>query len=58
MNLVSNAAEALQNDGAIRIGTENRFIDRPVKGYDDIKAGDYVVLTVTDNGVGISSQGL
>jgi CheY-like chemotaxis protein len=27
-----------------------------VRGYDEVKEGDYVVLTVADNGVGISSQ--
>ena len=56
MNLVSNAAEASVNQGTIRIETENRYIDTPIKGYDDIQEGDYVVLTVTDNGIGISDN--
>jgi len=56
MNLVSNAAEALSKRGKIIITTQNRYIDRPVKGYDDVQEGDYVVLTVSDNGTGISLE--
>jgi CheY-like chemotaxis protein len=56
MNLISNAAEATGRDGRISLTTENRYIDKPVQGYDDIKEGDYVVLQVADNGVGISAQ--
>ncbi len=56
MNLVSNAAEAMSEGGALTVSTENRYIDRPVRGYDDIKEGDYVVLTVSDAGTGIASD--
>ena len=57
MNLISNAAEAsVSQGGTIRIETENRYIDTPIKGYDDIQEGDYVVLTVADNGIGISDE--
>ncbi|MBW1781825.1 MAG: PAS domain S-box protein [Deltaproteobacteria bacterium] len=56
MNLVSNAAEALPEGGRIILSTENRYIDRPVRGYEDVVEGDYVVLTVTDTGVGISPE--
>ncbi len=54
MNLVSNAAEAMADGGKIRISTENRYIDRPVTGYDEVNEGDYVVLVVEDTGTGIS----
>jgi signal transduction histidine kinase/CheY-like chemotaxis protein len=53
MNLVSNAAEAMPDGGKIKIATENRYIDQPIAGYDDVKEGDYVVLTVTDCVIGI-----
>ncbi|MGB3224664.1 MAG: ATP-binding protein [Desulforhopalus sp.] len=56
MNLISNAAEATLNGGVVRIKTENRYIDSPIKGYDDIEEGDYVVLQVMDNGIGISDE--
>jgi PAS domain S-box-containing protein len=56
MNLVSNAVEALIGGGTIAIATENRYVDRPLRGYDDIAPGDYVVMTVADNGAGISPE--
>ncbi len=56
MNLISNAAEATMNEGIIRITTENRYIDTPIKGYDDIEGGDYVVLQMADRGIGISDE--
>jgi len=56
MNLVSNAAEAMPEGGKLTVTTENRYIDRPIRGYDDVKEGDYVVLIVSDTGTGISSD--
>ena len=58
MNLTSNAAEAMPEGGKLSISTENRYIDRPIKGYDDVKEGDYVVLTISDTGTGIASDDL
>jgi PAS domain S-box-containing protein len=55
MNLVSNASEAISGQGDVIIRTENRYIDKPIRGYEDVREGDYVVLTVSDNGRGISS---
>ncbi len=56
MNLLSNAAEAMPSGGKITIATENRYIDTPIRGYDDVEQGDYVTLTISDNGTGISSR--
>jgi two-component system cell cycle sensor histidine kinase/response regulator CckA len=58
MNLVSNAAEAIKESGTITLSTENRYIDTPVSGYDQVAEGDYVVLSVSDTGVGIPSEDL
>lgn len=56
MNLVSNAAEAMPDGGEILISSANRYLDKPVRGYDQIEEGDYVVLTVSDTGIGLSPQ--
>ena len=56
MNLVSNAAEAMLEGGTITIRSENRHADKPINSFDDIGKGDYVTLTVTDTGIGISSK--
>ncbi|SPD74158.1 putative Histidine kinase [uncultured Desulfobacterium sp.] len=56
MNLISNAAEAMPDGGTIDIKTENQYVDHHVHGYDDIPEGEYVVLTVSDNGSGISAE--
>ncbi len=58
MNLVSNAAEAQPRGGRISIVLDNRHVDRPLKGYEDVKAGDYVVLIVEDTGEGITPEDL
>jgi signal transduction histidine kinase/CheY-like chemotaxis protein len=56
MNLVANGVEAITGQGIIKIQTYNHYVDKPLKGYDDIAPGDYVVMTVSDNGVGISPK--
>jgi len=58
MNIISNAIEAIQGPGRITVSTKNRYIDKPVTGYDYIEEGDYVILTVSDTGIGISPEEL
>lgn len=59
MNLVSNAAEAMPGGGELGISASKEKIERPIKGYyQTIEAGDYVVLSVSDTGVGIGPQDL
>lgn len=58
MNLVTNAAEAISDLGEIVLSTRNRYIDRSLIGYDKIKEGDYVTLSVRDTGIGIPSEDL
>jgi PAS domain S-box-containing protein len=53
MNLLNNALEAIEKNGTIIISTSNRLLDTPLEAYEYIKAGEYVVLTVSDNGTGI-----
>ena len=40
------------------IRTENRYLDRLLKGYDSVTAGEYAVLIVSDTGPGISPEDL
>jgi len=56
MNIISNAIEAIQGPGRVTVSTKSRYIDKPVTGYDYIEEGDYVVLTVSDTGIGISPE--
>jgi signal transduction histidine kinase/CheY-like chemotaxis protein len=58
MNLIVNAAEAQPRGGAIRVATENRYLDQPLPGYERIHEGEYAVLLVADEGVGISEGDL
>ena len=58
MNLVSNAVESIQGRGQVTLSTTNRYLDRPLKGYDDVALGEYVVLSVSDDGLGISPDDL
>lgn len=56
MNLLLNAVEAMAGGGEVTLQTENRYLDRPIRGYDEIREGDYVVLTISDNGQGIAPR--
>jgi CheY-like chemotaxis protein len=58
MNLVSNASEAIKGSGNVTISTVNRYVDKPLKGYDEVSIGEYAVLFVSDDGSGISSDDL
>jgi len=58
MNLVVNASEAIEGTGTVTISTTNRYLDEPLKGYEDVRIGEYAVLSVSDDGSGISSEDL
>ncbi len=58
MNLISNASEAIEGPGNVTISTINRYLDRTVARYEEVKIGEYVVLSVFDDGEGISSDHL
>ena len=56
MNLVANAAEAMPGGGKIVVTTRNQYVDQSKKAFDTIEEGDYVTLTITDTGIGITAD--
>ncbi|RLD10804.1 MAG: hypothetical protein DRI44_05115 [Chlamydiae bacterium] len=58
MNLLINSYEAVNSNGVITISSSRQFLDKPISNYHNINIGDYAVLTITDNGIGITKQDL
>jgi len=58
MNLVLNAAEAIDGAGQIVICTENQKLTAKEANVIAVKMGRYVTLSVSDNGSGIESEDL
>ncbi len=58
MNLIANATEAIGGSGTVTISTTSQYLDEPLKGYEDVRIGEYTVLKVSDDGSGISPEDL
>lgn len=59
MNLCVNACDAMPDGGVLSISAENIFIDENFARMNyDAKVGPYIVITVSDNGVGIPAANL
>lgn len=58
LNLVINANHALPKGGRVHIEVANTTVDGPTAaaGNHDLKPGDYVAVTVSDDGVGIPPE--
>lgn len=56
MNLLTNAAESITNEGTVTIQTSAAYIDRPIGNYDHVKEGEYIKLCIMDTGIGISQE--
>ncbi len=61
VNLVVNARDAISDSGTILVATGNQTVgDGPIYDVDQnpVRSGDFVVMSVTDNGCGISQEKL
>lgn len=58
MNLITNATEAVGEKGHIWIATRNCFIDQPLKQVQFLEKGEYVMLSISDDGTGIGADDL
>jgi CheY-like chemotaxis protein len=56
INLVANAMEAVAGKGEVFIGTKNIYLGKPLAGYEEVRKGEYVALTVADTGRGIAAE--
>ncbi len=55
INLISNASDAINANGNVIISTKNTYLDEPLDGYEEVLMGKYALLTVSDDGTGIST---
>lgn len=58
MNLVNNAFEIIETKGEIRVATKINEFKEDLLRYQKIPAGNYVVLEISDSGMGISGENL
>jgi len=57
LNLIVNARDALPKGGTIRIRTDNiTFDERFARTHPEVTPGEYVLLSVTDDGSGMSDE--
>lgn len=57
MNICLNARDAMPNGGTLTLAVENYYVDQIFAQMNlDAQVGDYVMVTITDNGTGIPSD--
>jgi len=58
MNLIVNAFDAMPEGGELFIETLQQYLESLESGFDKIEHGDYVIVRVRDNGMGIEPKDL
>ncbi len=58
MNLMHNAMEAVGEYGTIRVATRNQFVEKAFTTHPNMSPGNYIVISVADDGGGISKKDL
>jgi signal transduction histidine kinase/ActR/RegA family two-component response regulator len=58
MNLINNAFEANLVEGKVALTTRNCYLDQPLQAYERIGEGEYVVLSISDTGIGIDTENM
>ena len=54
LNLAINARDAMPEGGQLRVSAENWHVEQPIAiGHEQVSAGEYVVISVSDEGVGM-----
>jgi len=56
LNLIENARDAMQDSGLLTIKTENCCVDTPEGSFGQVPKGEYVKLTISDTGCGMSPE--
>ena len=56
LNLAINARDAMPDGGLLSIDTENVVLDTVAAAAEDLRAGEYVLLKVSDTGAGMSPE--
>ncbi|MGM0576559.1 MAG: ATP-binding protein [Myxococcota bacterium] len=58
LNLVLNALDAMPEGGDLELSARREDLDAPRAGFEEIPAGRYVVMSVSDSGHGIPAEEL
>lgn len=56
MNILLNARDAMPGGGNVTIDVRNRSLDTGDQGFGEMEPGNYVMVTITDEGTGMSPE--